>query len=67
MENIDHIVFVTSNAEVARVASRWLPVKTKQRFAFHADDESGWAFLNAANQQWELLDSDFEMMFEAKA
>lgn len=65
-ENIDHIVFVTSDPDIARIAARWLPIKTKQRFAFHADDENGWEFLRTANQQWELLDSDFEMMFESK-
>lgn len=66
-ERIDHIVFVTSDPEVARVAVRWLPIRTRQRFAFHADDEAGREFLGAADQRWELIDSDFEMMFESKA
>ncbi len=65
-ENIDHIVYVTSEPEIARIAARWLPIKTKQRFAFHADDESGLEFLRAIDQRWELIDSDFEMMFESK-
>lgn len=65
-ENIDHIVFVTSDPEIARIAARWLPIRTKQRFAFHAEDDAGWEFLGAADQRWELIDSDFEMMFESK-
>jgi len=64
---IDNIVFVTSDPDVARVAGHWLPIKTKQRFAFHADDEAGRIFLGEADQVWELLDSDFEMMFESEA
>jgi hypothetical protein len=66
-QNIDHIVFVTCDPDVARIAARWLPLKTKQRFAFHADDEAELEFLGAADQRWELLDSDFEMMFESEA
>ena len=66
-ENIDHVVYVTSNPQVARLGVRWLPVKTAQRFAFHAEDDGGWEFLNTPEQRWELIDSDFEMMFEAKA
>jgi hypothetical protein len=65
-ENIDQIIYVTSNSEIARIAARWLPIKTKQRFACHADDDTGWEFLRAAEQRWELIDSDFEMMFESK-
>lgn len=66
-EGIDHIVYVTSDPEIARIAARWLPIRTKQRFAFHAEDDAGWEFLGAADQRWELIDSDFEMMFESKA
>jgi hypothetical protein len=66
-QDIDHIVFVTCDPDVARIAARWLPLKTKQRFAFHADDDAGREFLSSANQRWELLDSDFEMMFESEA
>jgi len=66
-ENIDHIVSVTGDPDIARIAARWLPIKTKQRFAFQADDDAGREFLGAANQHWELIDSDFEMMFETKA
>src|SRR5205085_3665792 len=35
-QSIDHIVFVTGDPAIARIAARWLPFKTKQRFAFHA-------------------------------
>jgi len=66
-QNIDHIVFVTCDPAVARIAARWLPLKSKQRFAFHADDDAGREFLGSADQRWELLDSDFEMMFESEA
>ena len=65
--DVDTSVFLTSDPEIARVASRWLPLKSKQRFAFHADDDSGWQFLGGPVQRWELLDSDFEMMFESEA
>jgi len=64
--DIDTIVFVTSDPEIANSAGRWLPVKSKQRFAFHAENEDGWEFMSAPNQLWELLDSDFEMMFESE-
>jgi hypothetical protein len=65
--NVDHIIFVSSEPEIAGVAARWLPFKSSQRFAYHANDEAGLSFLQAAEQRWELLDSDFEMMLESKA
>lgn len=64
---VDTILLLTSVPEIAAVAARWLPVKSKQRFAYHADDESGMTFLGGAGQTWELLDSDFEMMCESAA
>src|SRR4029079_16556929 len=64
---IDTILLLTSVPEIAAVAARWLPVKSKQRFAYHADDEAGMTFLGDADQTWELLDSDFEMMCESAA
>ncbi len=65
--DVDTILLVTSVPEIARVAGRWLPVKSRQRFAFDAEDAAGRAFLGDAIQDWELIDSDFEMMFESEA
>ena len=64
--DVDTIVFLTSDPDVARAAGRRFPLKSRQRFAFHASDESGWEFLGGQNHCWELLDSDFEMMFESE-
>jgi hypothetical protein len=65
--NVHQIVFVSSEPEIARVAARWLPFKSSLRFAYHANDEPGPGFMQAAEPRLGLLDSDFEMMLESKA
>jgi hypothetical protein len=64
-EQVSQLVFVSGEPDVRRVARRWFPYATLQRFAYHANDEAGEKFLGGANSQWELLDGDFEMMFES--
>lgn len=63
-QDVTQIVFVTSDPKIARIARYWFPLHKAQRFAFHADDGQGTAFLGGEDHYWELLDGDFEMMFE---
>lgn len=62
---VAQLVFLTNDPQVARVAKRWFPCRSVQRYAYHADDAAGNAFLGGTDHRWELLDGDFEMMFEA--
>lgn len=64
-ERISQVVFVSGDPAVRRVARRWFPYCKTQRFAFHANDKDGEQFLGGAGSRWELIDGDFEMMFES--
>lgn len=64
-ENIDIISMVTSDPGIARTARWWFPVLKQLRYAYHADDASGEAFLSNTNQIWEYIDGDFDLTYNA--
>ncbi|MBS1787347.1 MAG: GNAT family N-acetyltransferase [Acidobacteria bacterium] len=62
-ENIDIISMVTSDPGIARTARWWLPVLKQLRYAYHADDAAGKAFLSNTDQSWEYIDGDFDLTY----